>query len=80
MGAIMIIVGAACFIMLNFIPAPYGRYSNPVFGYLINAKLAWFIQEIPAFLVPLLLVLLEDFKSKINALILLCFTIHYAQR
>lgn len=36
----------------------YGRYSSAG-GYTCPAKLAWFLQEVPAFLVPLVLLLLS---------------------
>lgn len=37
----------------------YGRYS-PAAGRALPAKLAWFLQEVPAFLLPLLLLLLSS--------------------
>jgi steroid 5-alpha reductase family enzyme len=36
------------FIVLFFISAPYGRYSQSTWGPLVNPKLGWFLMEFPA--------------------------------
>ncbi|KAK7505461.1 hypothetical protein BaRGS_00003206 [Batillaria attramentaria] len=47
------------FILLS-VSAPYGRYSRPGYGFQVPAKLAWFVQELPSFLVPVYLLLFTD--------------------
>lgn len=61
----------------------YGRYS-PAGGHTCPAKLAWFLQEVPAFLVPLLLLLLNP-EAGTGAgtgarLPLFAFLLHYFHR
>eukprot|EP01063_Lacrimia_lanifica_P035558 TRINITY_DN680_c1_g1_i1.p1 TRINITY_DN680_c1_g1~~TRINITY_DN680_c1_g1_i1.p1 ORF type:complete len:263 (+),score=99.63 TRINITY_DN680_c1_g1_i1:69-857(+) len=38
--------------VLQFISAPYGRYSRGGWGLMLNATLAWVLQEAPALLLP----------------------------
>ncbi|XP_029906603.1 3-oxo-5-alpha-steroid 4-dehydrogenase 2a isoform X2 [Myripristis murdjan] len=63
--------------------APYGRYVDAAGppGRVCPAKLAWFLQELPAFLVPVLLVLSTEARSEQGKVLLLCtFCLHYFQR
>lgn len=60
----------------------YGRYS-PAGGHTCPAKLAWFLQEVPAFLVPLLLLLSQEAGTGAGAgarLPLFAFLLHYFHR
>uniref|UniRef100_A0A8C9T0N1 Steroid 5-alpha reductase C-terminal domain-containing protein n=1 Tax=Scleropages formosus TaxID=113540 RepID=A0A8C9T0N1_SCLFO len=78
---VMIFMGIVTFVSLLFENVPYGRYSNTKYGFPINAKLAWFLQELPAFVVPLLIVVgMSGAKlSQLpNRLLLLMFFCHYA--
>ncbi|XP_029352600.1 3-oxo-5-alpha-steroid 4-dehydrogenase 2-like [Echeneis naucrates] len=62
--------------------APYGRYT-PAGTRCCPAGLGWFLQEVPAFLVPLLLLLQDhpDPKSGSGRTLLLCtFMLHYFYR
>lgn len=43
-----LVLGAAVFIILQFMAAPYGRYASKKWGPLINSRLGWIIQESPA--------------------------------
>jgi hypothetical protein len=83
----MISVGVAVFLVegLGSIKASYGRYSKGGFG--LSAPIAWFLQEVPAFLVPLGLLIynktkLFDQNNQVNTNFLLCgyFMIHYFNR
>jgi hypothetical protein len=61
------------------IKAPYGRYNNSNSG--IPARLAWFIQELPCFIIPCYL--LYKYWSSISIIKFLLtafFLIHYFQR
>ncbi|XP_066518131.1 3-oxo-5-alpha-steroid 4-dehydrogenase 2a [Hoplias malabaricus] len=61
---------------------PYGRYverSNP--GIMVPAKLGWLIQELPSFLVPVLLVLTTEGSASLGRnLLLSTFVLHYFHR
>ena len=59
----------------------YGRYSSAG-GYTCPAKLAWFLQEVPAFLMPLGLLLLspETRTGTMARLSLFAFLLHYFHR
>ncbi|XP_017571989.1 3-oxo-5-alpha-steroid 4-dehydrogenase 2a [Pygocentrus nattereri] len=61
---------------------PYGRYVEPHSpGVMVPAKAAWLIQELPSFLVPMLLVLTTESSSGLGRSLLLCtFVLHYFQR
>ncbi|XP_064172975.1 3-oxo-5-alpha-steroid 4-dehydrogenase 2b [Anguilla rostrata] len=60
---------------------PYGRYVNPSARLLVPAKLAWFLQELPSLLVPVVLVLTAHSPSKLGQKLLLwTFCLHYFQR
>ena len=85
------IVGFIVAVILLFTPAIYGRYSSntTIWGFGINAKIAWFMQEIPAFAIPVSLWTLEYYNCQnatddnlMTTRIFLCglFIIHYWQR
>lgn len=61
---------------------PYGRYvelQHP--GVMVPAKAAWLIQELPSFLVPVLLMLTTESSTGLGRYILLwTFILHYFQR
>lgn len=83
-SSLMICWGFCNFVMLMFTTAPYGRYSRSGWGAMVPAKLAWFLQELPSFIVPLLIVLgrYDDFhKMDIHDKALIgCFLAHYFHR
>ena len=65
------------------IRTPYGRYSSPKFGWGVESRTAWFIQELPAFAIPVLLLLFSNgqFLTVLpNAVLLGFYVIHYFQR
>jgi len=64
-------------------PAPYGKFSKSWTGPSINAKLAWLIQDVPALVVPFLLMYQSPWVWKMNvqnALLTILFISHYVQR
>ena len=77
----LIVFGLITFLVLLMIPAPYGRYSSPSWGRLINARYAWFIQELPSLLVPVVLWLHSAAATAVpNKLLLGVFIVHYFHR
>jgi len=64
-------------------PAPYGRYSDSRFGPTMSTKLAWIIQESPAFFVPIALALTTpsvQLLNSSNAIGISLFLVHYFNR
>ncbi|XP_051559185.1 3-oxo-5-alpha-steroid 4-dehydrogenase 2-like [Myxocyprinus asiaticus] len=61
---------------------PYGRYVDTnIPSVMVPAKAGWFIQELPSFLVPVLLLLTtESFPGMGQHLLLWTFCLHYFQR
>lgn len=61
---------------------PYGRYvDTKSSGMMVPAKAGWFIQELPSFLVPVLLFLTTESLPGIGRhLLLWTFCMHYFQR
>ncbi|XP_051927837.1 3-oxo-5-alpha-steroid 4-dehydrogenase 1 [Hippocampus zosterae] len=83
MAYFMILMAACTFVCLLFVNASYGRYSSSKYGFLINVKLAWFIQELPAFLVPVYLLVWTSSEKRsllANQLLIAMFLCHYTQR
>uniref|UniRef100_A0A4W5ME84 3-oxo-5-alpha-steroid 4-dehydrogenase n=1 Tax=Hucho hucho TaxID=62062 RepID=A0A4W5ME84_9TELE len=79
----MIFMAACTFITLLFENVPYGRYATSRYGFPVNVKFAWFVQELPAFLVPLCLVLWTSAAKTThlpNQLLLVMYFCHYVQR
>ncbi|ESO87652.1 hypothetical protein LOTGIDRAFT_194080 [Lottia gigantea] len=69
--------------MLTFVSAPYGRYSRGGWGFTINAKVAWFIQEVPSILIPIGIMLYTDcpkLQYTPNRILISLFSLHYIQR
>ena len=69
---------------LCFAPAPYGKFT-PTGGtfcaYKINSKLAWLLQECPAFLIPFHIIVIRwSILSPISLLGLGLFSLHYFNR
>lgn len=79
----MVFMAACCFVTLLFENVPYGRYSTSKYGFPVNAKVAWFIQELPAFLVPFSLVVwTSSGRTSLlpNQLLIAMYFCHYVQR
>ncbi|XP_062845614.1 3-oxo-5-alpha-steroid 4-dehydrogenase 1 [Trichomycterus rosablanca] len=80
---LMMFMALCTFFTLLFENVPYGRYASCKYGFPVHVKMAWFIQELPAFLVPLSLVLWTS-ASKTghlpNQLLIGMYFCHYVQR
>ena len=82
---LMIVIGAVTFIACSVITAPYGRYSTDKgWGFLIPAKLSWFLMESPNLWMPVIIFNYfgssDCFASIANKILLTMFIIHYIQR
>jgi len=82
---LMIVTSVVMIIALLFLPAPYVRYSSSKWGFLVEARLAWFIQELPSFVVPLLCLLYVDDSvrngnRRINYILMSLYLLHYFHR
>ncbi|KAK3702767.1 hypothetical protein RRG08_042751 [Elysia crispata] len=63
--------------------APYGRYSRGGWGAFVPGKFAWVVQELPSFVVPILVFFYADCPKAglpLNQLAIILFLIHYFQR
>ncbi|XP_033480911.2 3-oxo-5-alpha-steroid 4-dehydrogenase 2a [Epinephelus lanceolatus] len=81
----LIIGGAAYLLRQSYTCTPYGRYApTTVRCCCCSARLGWFLQEVPAFLLPLLLLLTEEpgtTGDRTGGALLLCtFMLHYFHR
>lgn len=77
--------GVVSIISAFFITTPYGRYSREGWGFGVNARLAWLLQESPSFIVPFSLLWLGDSRMLFRTLqpnmaVLSMFLIHYFRR
>ncbi|GCC35421.1 hypothetical protein chiPu_0013905 [Chiloscyllium punctatum] len=80
---LMVLMGVVTFVLSKFVDLPYGRYACSKFGFPVNVKIAWFIQELPSLTVPLYLMCFStDIKplSLPNRLLLGMFIGHYIHR
>lgn len=79
---LMMFMAFVTFLALLFVNVPYGRYASSRYGFPVHATIAWFIQELPAFVLPLALILSSCAKTTHfpNQLLLLMYFCHYTQR
>lgn len=83
MAYFMVVMAACTLVTLLFENVPYGRYASSRYGFPVNVKLAWFVQEMPAFFVPLGLVVWSSCaKTSLlpNQLLIAMYFCHYVQR
>ncbi|XP_058476075.1 3-oxo-5-alpha-steroid 4-dehydrogenase 1 [Solea solea] len=79
----MVFMAACTLVSLLFVNVPYGRYSSSKYGFAVNVRFAWFVQELPAFLVPMCLVFWTTCaKTSLlpNQLLIAMYFCHYVQR
>ncbi|MBN3290332.1 S5A1 dehydrogenase, partial [Polypterus senegalus] len=83
MSYLLIVMGVTAFVVLLFVNVPYGRHTSSTFGFPIRARVAWFIQELPALLVPLWLLLFSS-PGRIaylpNQVLIAMYLCHYVHR
>ncbi|KAJ7987365.1 hypothetical protein DPEC_G00325730 [Dallia pectoralis] len=85
LSGVLFIVGVIHLVCLRPIQASYGRYLSRLSSMprMVPARLAWFFQELPSLLVPLLMTMMttSQRESNIGTLLLLgTFCLHYFQR
>ena len=73
-------LAAVVFIVLFFVPAPYGRYASRAKGPSLPSKWGWIIMESPPVLVPLLLFTTGRHHNFTAVILLLLWLSHYLQR
>jgi hypothetical protein len=77
----LVVSGAAAFVALLVIPAPYGRYERAGFGPTMPTRLAWILQELPAPLVFAAVFFRGEHAARLAPLVLLAlWQLHYLQR
>ncbi|KAG5264797.1 hypothetical protein AALO_G00258120 [Alosa alosa] len=80
---LLILMALLTFVTLLFENVPYGRYASSRYGFPVNVKFAWFVQELPAILVPFCLVFFTSASRTShlpNQLLLCMYFCHYVQR
>ncbi|XP_063154788.1 3-oxo-5-alpha-steroid 4-dehydrogenase 1 isoform X1 [Candoia aspera] len=80
---LVVFISLAVVFVLHRAGAPYGRYYSASYGRSVPATLAWMVQEMPAFLFPLQLVLGSDgdrLRFWPNRILLGLFLVHYFYR
>ena len=76
-----IAAGLATFIVLWFVPAPYGRHSRPGWGPTLDARLGWMLMELPAVAVVAAFFFTSGRRTEPAALVFfVMWEIHYVQR
>lgn len=83
MAYCMLFMAACTLVALLYVNVPYGRYSSSKYGFPVSARLAWFVQEMPALSVPLcLLVGTSSAKTSLlpNRLLIAMYFCHYIHR
>lgn len=80
---LMMFVALCTFVTLLFENVPYGRYTSCKYGFPVDVRVAWFLQELPAILVPLNLLVwtsASKMEHKPNQLLIGMYLCHYIQR
>ena len=78
--------GTVFCVLATGLTAPYGRYVHTSLArgtITLDSRFAWFIQELPALMIPLLIVMYGDcpkFSSLQNKIFLSFYLIHYVHR
>jgi len=78
---VILFISPVVFVALTFFKAPYGKFLRKGFGHGISSHLAWMIMELPAFLLILSILFIEDFSiSLVTIVFVIIWEVHYIQR
>lgn len=87
LSVVMVSMGLAAFsILICGIPAVYGRYApncSSLWGFNMNGKLAWVVQECPNVVLGVSNIILgrpECLTSTVNQVFMAMFLVHYVNR
>jgi 3-oxo-5-alpha-steroid 4-dehydrogenase 1 len=73
--------GVACFVVLLFVAAPYGRHERPGWGPTVAARPGWVLQELPAPLLFAIVFFRGEHAFRAVPLVFLCmWELHYLYR
>jgi len=88
----MIVSGVCSFVALQIVRAPYGKYweeAGKAYGCMLNGRLAWLLQEAPAFALPVYFWISEGSDPASdgrmtsltpNTVLMAMFLLHYLHR
>jgi len=77
----MFVFALVVLVVLLMLPAPYGRYCSASWGWLMDCRYAWLIQELPSLVVPCALWSCHATTLPLtNQLLLSVFIVHYVHR
>ncbi len=68
------------FVILFFIPAPYGKFMRSGWGSTIRASTAWMIMEFPSLALMIYFFLSAENKNPVHYIFLLSWLAHYSYR
>jgi len=74
------VLGAAVFVLLFFVAAPYGRHIRKGWGLTIDNRLAWVLMEAPSPIVFALCFILGGVTNAISIVFLVLWEAHYLHR
>ena len=75
-----VLIAVAAFFGLLLIPAPYGRHLRSGWGLRLPSGLNWFMMEVPALLVFVVVVVQSQPHSKITWMFCVLWCLHYGYR
>mmetsp|Transcript_3016 Transcript_3016/g.4196 ORF Transcript_3016/g.4196 Transcript_3016/m.4196 type:complete len:266 (+) Transcript_3016:46-843(+) len=83
---LLLSMSMSALVLFQGVRAPYGRYNEEkalhmCWGLKINARIAWFVQEVPSLFVPLLMMVRSNVRlAMANQVLLAMFLGHYVNR
>jgi protein-S-isoprenylcysteine O-methyltransferase Ste14 len=75
------VLSGIVFLLLMFLSAPYGKHSRKGWGPSIGSRKAWFIMELPAVLVIMVIfIVFNERFTPVNLVFLFLWELHYVYR
>lgn len=75
----MMLIAPIIFIVLLFVTAPYGRYERQGWGPCVTARTGWFVMEVPASIIMLMMFVVVPLNTPVF-LLLSIWQVHYFHR